>query len=49
MSNISITKSLKIAADQPRRCLVINAAAGDVETVAALVWAAVEPRLPQHG
>ena len=40
---------LKIAADQPRRCVVINAAAGDVETVAALVWAAVEPRLPQHG
>lgn len=40
---------LKIAADQPRRCLVINAAAGDVDTVADLVWAAVEPRLPQHG
>lgn len=40
---------LKIAADQPRRCLVINAAAGDVDTVADLVWVAVEPRLPQHG
>jgi len=40
---------LRIAADQPGRCVVINAAAGDVETVAALVWAVVEPRLPQHG
>lgn len=40
---------LKIAAEQPDRCVVINAAAGDVETVSALVWAAVEPRLPRHG
>ena len=35
---------LDIARREPKRCVVIDAA-GDAETVAALVWAAVESRL----
>ena len=35
---------LKIAAAEPHRCVVIDAA-GDIDTIERAVWAAVEPRL----
>ena len=39
---------LAIAEAEPARCAVIDAA-GDIEAVAAAVWAAVEARLAVHG
>lgn len=39
---------LDIAAAEPERCVVIDAL-GDIDAVAALIWAAVKPRLAPQG